>query len=265
MEQALILRKWAKLGGKYSQGDQEMNASMNWNAVQALVSAALAMFDEEMGKLASLLDKSGTYLSLEDPLRTDLGAHRWLKAEREEAYTDWLKWVFEQLGSPTLICKVLGIKTSSLPRGHVYIRREFGIEDEEGQRRRTDLDICLGDASFIRVEVKKSDAEQIEALQLVGQERGFTHYVLILRQGRPKNYTGQFCFRYWDDLCIELRRTIAVLGKQKRSLIQRALLLAFVGAVEENILKLPGGLPNKRITNLQLIAKVKKHLERTVA
>jgi hypothetical protein len=152
-----------------------------------------------------------------------------------------------------------------VPRGNLCIRREFGIEDEEGQRRRTDLDICFGEANFIRVEVKKGDAEQIDASQLASQERGFAHYVLILRQGLPQNYTGQFCLRYWDDLCIELRRTIAVLGKHKASLVQRALILAFVGAVEENILKLPGGLPNKRITNFLSIAKVKQHLERTVA
>ena len=105
---AAILQKWAALWKDIAQEQSESN--LDWKYVHRLIKAAKPLFKEESKRLEGLLRKSDKHFDpLEDPLKVDFGVHRWLRAEREEAYSDWLKWTLEQLESPALISKVLGI------------------------------------------------------------------------------------------------------------------------------------------------------------
>ena len=45
----------------------------------------------------SLSESRKRLAPLEEPFDIDLGLHRWLEDEREEAYSDWLEWVVRQI------------------------------------------------------------------------------------------------------------------------------------------------------------------------
>jgi hypothetical protein len=75
-----------------------------------MIMAAAPFFNTERRELEQVLMESNAWLGSEDPLNFDLGVHRWLKEDREEAYSDWLKWIIEQLRLPVLVAKIFGIK-----------------------------------------------------------------------------------------------------------------------------------------------------------
>jgi hypothetical protein len=61
-----------------------------------LVQSAKALDDEAQEHLRKALDNSNAALApLGEPLRLNLGKHRWLSADREESYSDWLAWILQ--------------------------------------------------------------------------------------------------------------------------------------------------------------------------
>jgi len=263
---AAILKKWAVLGRNIAQEQSESH--FDWKYVRSLIKAAEPLFKEESKRLEGLLRKSDEHLDpLEDPLKVDFGVHRWLRAEREEAYSDWLKWTLEQLESPALVSKVLGIREDDLGEmsGKLKIEREFGITDDQGMQRRTDLDIYWGNKAAIRVEVKKHDADSVDPNQLESQENGFQRYILLVTSGSVPDYAGNFIVRDWEDLCIEFRRLVPNLGGRKNGmLVQKALILAFVGAVEQNLVMLPGNLKMRLVAKRRIGSRVGDHIAKGI-
>lgn len=69
----------------------------------------------EAERLRRVLRESNRRLRpLFDPLNSDFGLLRWLASGREEAYSDWLEWILEQI-SPRETCRiVLGAEDRSL-------------------------------------------------------------------------------------------------------------------------------------------------------
>ena len=67
-----------------------------------------------------------------------IGLNRWLARAREEAYSDWLKWLFEQMTAGELI-KVLNLRDldagdQALAQEPVQVEREVVVEEgHEGQ------------------------------------------------------------------------------------------------------------------------------------
>jgi|CXWL01.1.fsa_nt_gi hypothetical protein len=262
---AATLKKWADIGRDIAQEQSESH--FDWKSVRSLIKAAEPLFKEESERLEGLLRKSDEHLDpLEDPLKVDFGVHRWLRAEREEAYSDWLEWTLGQLESPALVCKVLGIREDDLGEisGKLKIKREFVFTDDQDRQRRTDLDIYWGDKPAIRVEVKKYDADAVDPNQLKRQEKGkrFQQYVLLVTSGLVQDYKGRkFIVRYWKDLCIEFRRLMPILGGLKTGMVvQKALILAFVGAVEQNLFMLPGNLKMRLGSNRRIGSHVGDHI-----
>lgn len=129
-----------------------------WKHIQEFLREGKKILASERKRMRGLLKSScAKFRPLHDPLQAELGTHRWLAHEREESYSDWMKWILEQISDPRRIGKVMGVKEKSLSRfsGKIRIDREVGIKDMEGNRRRTDLDISYGETDAFRVEIKK--------------------------------------------------------------------------------------------------------------
>jgi hypothetical protein len=87
-----VLRGWAVIGRAMNVAKQK--PAITWAPLQRMVHAATASMRAEGNRLRHLLDRSTQYLApLGEPLLVDFGAHRWLKPQREEAYSDWLAWI----------------------------------------------------------------------------------------------------------------------------------------------------------------------------
>src|SRR6267378_2290800 len=92
-----ILHRWASLGRRY-------NNPPSWSSITRIVAAAVRYQDLESKQIVDLLKASKDRLSpLDDPLTVDLGLHRWMSRDREEAYSDWLAWVITQISCPTKV------------------------------------------------------------------------------------------------------------------------------------------------------------------
>lgn len=193
--------------------------------------------------LRELLDRSDTLLTpLSDPLRADLGLNRWLQSDYEEAYSDWLAWTLQQLDSGDVI-RLLSIGGSEIEEycrnAPFRIRRELVIP--EG---RLDLLIQFGEEAFLIVEVKTTSADSAET----AKQRGYCEWldrqsagykprpVLLAVDAKEDDYEGFRPLR-WADLCTGLRRMLPDL-QERIGLVKTAMVTAFIGAVEENLLHL---------------------------
>ena len=254
-----VMKAWGKIG-QYIEKSQR---NIDWTPVGKIIKASKIFFKEEKVALKNVLKRSNNRLGGLEPFSVDLGGHRWLKEEREEAYSDWLKWILDQLGRPLLVGQVFGIKNdrlSAMP-GAIKVRRETRIISEEMKLRRTDLDIMFGNQRAVRVEVKIRDVGYLDLQQLMDQENhpeDFPHYVFLVRSGSLEGCEGKFKVRYWKDVCLNLRR---MMSRPSLVYMQKAMIMAFVGAVEQNILKLPGNLPQLIKSKVRINSSVGKHIE----
>src|SRR6516164_4009368 len=97
-----LLRAWASLGAGWDFAPSHRTAE--WKAAARMMEAARPKLAEDAKKLKRLLKVSRKRLfPLGDPFDLDLGLHRWLNAEREEAYSDWLAWVVQQARTPARV------------------------------------------------------------------------------------------------------------------------------------------------------------------
>ena len=195
------------------------------SGLQALVNASDARFRS---------------ISLRDPLLVDAGLNRWLREDREEAYSDWLAWIFEQL-TCTDVFRVLGIDDcdfvadgSNTPK----VEREVFIPAG-----RLDLVLSLGQSVLIVIEVKKASAENAETEKQAGyfkwldsQPQWYRKPLLLITDASDEDYQG-FCPIRWSHLCLRLRKLLLRSGTDL-DLVKKAMLLAFVSAVETNLMKL---------------------------
>ena len=108
---------------------------------------------------------------------------------------------------------------------------------------RLDLVIRFGELGILVVEVKVGKAEGADTAKQDGyqkwlnQQKGEHYQVLLARDGDKEEYEGGFRLLKWADLCIGLRH-VAKDALSKRETVRAAMILAFVGAVERNLLGL---------------------------
>jgi hypothetical protein len=214
----------------------------------------------EAARLQAALRKSDYALKpLGEPLLVDFGLHRWLKKEREESYSDWLAWIINQLSdAPELVFQLLHIHRAdlSLNRGTpltLSVDRETPVRLVPGESsRRLDLLIKYGTTGLYIIELKVTDPESADDIakqriymDWLQAQHGIQHKkaVLVALEGEEKIYEG-FELWPWHYLCVELRRIVGtrLLGEKP---IVAALALAFVGAVEENLLGFSGRLASR--------------------
>lgn len=239
------LANWAAIGRRLR--PPIMAIEETWASARRLIKVARAKLDVEAEHLRELFRYSDARLSpLEDPLKANLGAHRWLRGDREETYSDWLQWVIEQLGSPDLVYSILG---EPPPEGWQNwgtqlpdVRREVSVQSgHEGHEGRLDIVVRYGMDAIIVVEVKVGNAEAADTIKQTGyalaldseHESVRVRKILLATSAQEREYYG-FTFWSWASVCVVLRKKVPEL--HRLPLVTRAMLLAFVGAVEQNLL-----------------------------
>ena len=138
--------KWASLGRQLRSANQK--AVPSWLSVQKLIDATQPILQENRNEARRLLEASNhIFAPLKDPFETSLGLHRWLSGEREEAYSDWLAWIIEELATPEsiiqLLCGERAAELVSKCTSPLSVHRETVFETAESVRR-TDIEICFG-------------------------------------------------------------------------------------------------------------------------
>lgn len=178
-------------------------------------------------------------ISLCEPLRADAGLNRWLRDEREEAYSDWLAWTLEQL-RPLDVLDVLGMTE---PEIFVSSKVPFKVEREryipDG---RLDLVLTLDDDSvMIVIEVKKYSAETADTEKQRGyygwlEKQDFRHRraFLLVADAAEEKYQN-FSRLLWAEVCIRFRRLLPELSS-RIGIVKTAMVVAFISAVETNLL-----------------------------
>jgi hypothetical protein len=108
---------------------------------------------------------------------------------------------------------------------------------------RLDLLLTLDQSVLIVVEVKKSTAENAETAKQAGysgwlnsQPYRYSKGLLLITDASEENYE-QFSPIRWSDLCLRLRSLLLKL-ETDLDLVKKAMILAFVSAVETNLIKL---------------------------
>ncbi len=106
--------------------------------LQTNVEDAIAASNEELSPLS-------------DPLKLNLGEHRWLSDDREESYSDWLVWILQGMSGADEILTLFGVGDDCARRelGKGSVRRE--LPSEWG---RTDVVVRFGDRGLFIIEVK---------------------------------------------------------------------------------------------------------------
>src|SRR5438876_3763644 len=112
IDKPALLRTWASLGARMPRFRRW--PVLTWNPLLRMIEATREKLKGDAKRLRTLLQESRERLHpLEDPFDLDLGVHRWLAAEREEAYSDWLQWVIEQVKKARLVFRIFGISPPS--------------------------------------------------------------------------------------------------------------------------------------------------------
>lgn len=218
-----------------------------------MIRAAEPVLRANSGLLKNLLVRSNDLLTpLEDPLLTDYGVHRWLSGSREEAYSDWLIWVLNNIEEPRQLLRVLGINDHvaedalrSVPRNAE--REVFTAEGHPGHTGRLDLQMVVRGKVLIQVELKLGSADDSD----VGKGKGYSrssktygvakdhrHRRLLAADGGERSYPGGYRLVTWKHVAVQLRIVAAQMVREHRSLAALKV-LGFVGAVEQNLLQFP--------------------------
>jgi len=237
-----VLVTWAQLAQHFCW------QSPTWEPVEAMLEAATADANKVESTLRSLLKRSDQLLApLCDPLRANVGLNRWLLHGREEAYSDWLAWVLQQLDSRQIV-RLLRIDDERIAkycRTHRFsVKREHCIPDG-----RLDLVIEFGqgrEGAILVIEVKTTSADEADT----GKQKGYCKWlegrrvrykprpILLVTDAEEGEYEG-FAVLAWSGLCIGLRGMLVELQSRRRiGLVRTAMVVAFIGAVESNLLHL---------------------------
>jgi hypothetical protein len=222
----------------------EQSECTNWSAIEKMIVAARPWFEEKRTFLDRVLRESNARLSpLCDPLTVDLGSHRWLREEREAAYSDWLDWVIRQLPSCESLFFLFDIRqTGEQSAGtEIEVKREEPFRAPSGQTRYIDMLVSCSKKPALIIEVKKRDAwdepQKLKDYCDWAVEHLIPHRILL--GASVQEMEGQpacgFVLCGWEDLCIRLRRLSALICETRGTLVA-AMVLAFVGAVEQNLL-----------------------------
>lgn len=217
----------------------------DWRPARQLIAAAAGLFHEKAERFRLLLAESNQQLHpLTDPLTEDFGTHRWLAADRDESYSDWLEWIVRQLGTAGAVFRLFRVTDDrddwrDLP---VTVGRELPVPaGHAGKTGRLDLWIRIAGRALIVVEVKKTDADSSDTIKHAGymqwigsQPEPIRVAVLLASGGEEESYDG-FPLLTWGSVCVSLRGMVPGLYATRKVTLA-AMILAFVGAVEQNLL-----------------------------
>jgi hypothetical protein len=170
--------------------------------------------------------------------------------EREEIYSDWLEWLVRQLPTIGDVFDVLGIRKPEDIASNTLVtfstNREAWVKLPHWESfRRLDLVIRSSGRVLVLIEVKKTSADWAE----VEKQRDYAEWsklqpesnkylILLAKEGQRPEYFG-FQLRTYRDVCLALREKVPrLIQKQHMTIATGALVLGYVGAVEQNLLGL---------------------------
>jgi len=260
-----VLELWAALGRELQLAPHKPVA--DWDAVDEMAKAAGPRLKFEAVRLRRLVKQSNKVLKpLAEPLVTDFGLPGFLAESHEPVYSDWLGWIVKQLRNAKDVFNLFGIddpeataacsgSEAKIEKMDVVVEHEHYIPFDDDHSGRLDLFICYPKKAAIVVEVKVSSADDPGAnikkqqrywrwLQSRRVREQCKHAVLLATEAKRENY-HDFRPVLWRDLCIRLRGIArswlqpSRLEAQAPGTVVAALVLAFVGAVEQNLLHLP--------------------------
>jgi len=226
-ESAEVMRRWAALAPTVGE--------VTWTPVQAMITAAEAYGRDCEGRVRELAERYQAKLGgLGDPLSVKM---TWIERSYEPAYSRWLAWVLEQLGSVDAVWRVLGLPDPLAGVRKLRTRTEVSIPPGD----RLDIVVYCDGVESVVVETKLGSAEQYDLDDQLRRYRkrlsdGHAKGVLIVLDAEKDSYEG-FVVRRWKDVCVGLRRELFYVARGKHLVV--AMILAFVGAVEQNLLGFP--------------------------
>ncbi len=250
------MRQWAEFGRASALA---LTPPADWSAADALVRAAQPQLLENAKRLRTLLERCTAQFGLSDPLLCDLGLNRWL--QEENSYSNWLAWVLEQFGDARLILDVLGVQSGGFAAACVgektHVQREAPVQDGlPGEDGRIDLLISFGDPprAWLGVEVKTYDEQFWKQEGYVKSLAGFpcdvgAECVLIAIHEVSERQRCGFQMRLWKEVSLALRRAIALYSQDCEHLAITAMMLAFVAAIEQSLLKFGTTAPRRAWKN----------------
>lgn len=248
---AVSLSNWAAIGRNIREPSK---IYVRWEKSSGLIVAAFKYANIKAQRLKNLIEKSEQFIyPLQEPLKTNFSLHRWLARDREEAYSDWLAWVFSELKSAERIARVLYEDLTLLPeefllcKEHCTSEREVWIPTgHKGRSGKLDCVLRFGKDAIIVLEVKVIGADSADTIKQAGYRQWLEEQsetiklqpILIATSGdQQKEYEG-FKLLHWRDLCKNLRNILPEIIKESR-LTSAAIIAGFVSAVEQNLLGLP--------------------------
>jgi hypothetical protein len=257
-----ILKLWSGLGRAAREGDY----SCTWAGALRIVNAAEPWFKVCREELKGLLIQSDTRLApLGEPLLLDFGVHRWLRREREESYSDWLAWIIDQLPSADHVFQLLGITCpAEYQNCSASTCREKLILDN---KRKLDLVVALDKKPRIVVEIKKNAAEdestKLKDYRKWAIDNDVPYLILLGTATESTDDLAGFQIRQWDEVCVVLRKCSGEIREKqgKKGLLVAAMALAFVGAVEQNLLRFSA--PTKGLFSRDW-PRIAEHIRRSV-
>ncbi len=231
------LRAWSEL---HRSAERK---SPSWDSARLLVRSAKVLDDYALKHLQEALDSSSAELApLGEPLTLNLGKHRWLSADREESYSDWLAWILQGMSGAAEILQLFALSdevTGELLGPAGTVRRE--VRHQHG---RTDIEMPIGTQGFLLIEVKVRNTgselpSQLERYAQELEDQNVERPLLVLlgiEAPEPSLDLFGFTFTSWEKLCQRLRQYA---NRVKNSELLRAgAILIFCGAVEQNLLGL---------------------------
>jgi hypothetical protein len=267
----------ARIASAYANATEQTEdwVPVRWLPVARIIKSAQASQKLDQRELGSLLRESNRLLSpLADPFSTDFGLHRWLRASREEVYSDWLAWIMEGLDNAGDAFRLLDLHLPphAARWKNTAAQRETPIPDGR-------LDIVLrwpGKALLVvevKITIEKSayiDKQSRYKTWMDEHREPLTKAVLLTVDAEPGSSEGGFKRLDWRKVCLTLRcmaagklttRASSRRNARREHVIHSALMLGFAGAVEQNLLGMPGRpLRLMNEGHLLNIFQVQKHL-----
>ena len=246
-----VIRTWAEFGQRLHKS-QAAQARSAVTALHRMRIAGEALSKSRATHLAGLVQHWQIRLApLEESLTINFGLNRWLQKDREEAYSDWLAWILQEIGSPAAVANLLFPEAKQDLIRHISESKAYNVDRErwvpEGHDKhagRLDCVITFTDAVIV-LELKKSDAEGSDTAKHIGYLKWLERQteskrcgLLIANSNLDRNDYHGFDLLPWNVLCKRARKLMPILVKEKR-LTLACLVGSFVGSVEQNLLGLP--------------------------
>ncbi len=234
---AIALRTWTRLAVL---PPGETNAAISLDPLRRMVAAAERDAVSAAQRLGDLIEQSGRLLfpGVGDPLSANLeiGSHRWLQADREETYSDWLAWVLQRQEDPARVLPLFGVD------GRRDVAKPWRVEREVVTPwGRLDLLLRHSQMGVLCVEVKTQShlgEDQLERyLKVLARERSSLGLVVLAMEDERPCTPHYFCS--WKQVALSLR-TWARDWLRDGKLYDAVMTLAFCGAIERNLLSLGG-------------------------